>query len=334
MPSISPINTPDVPARYSESRSAGVLDNNGVARQVTLGDSNHHFGISRSGSFARGPGLDKDVAARQMVKALRGFISGKSHEKMMQNGSIWKAAPNGAEKNHIDDLSKSNLSNLRKELGALSAEEKEFLTGFFETPLYATHSTAAPVKRDDDSLALFSRKKLIDRNIIFNTENSPQEDIKLLGNDDFVFFALEAGVVPKKPSSRFGGSTFRFEFDAPAFRDSAWLSLVEMRFARTPHLSRHLEGLSSKEYEDLSTRRLQPFETVFSGGDMKAGIGLSIVRDLRNLSPASNKRMLTNVDEEKVNKLVNGLYRPEIKVARHFFSNSYREVAVKKDDKS
>lgn len=98
MPSISPINTPDVPARYSESRSAGVLDNNGVARQVTLGDSNHHFGISRSGSFARGPGLDKDVAARQMVKALRGFISGKSHEKMMQNGSIWKAAPNGAEK--------------------------------------------------------------------------------------------------------------------------------------------------------------------------------------------------------------------------------------------
>jgi hypothetical protein len=35
-----------------------------------------------------------------------------------------------------------------------------------------------------------------------------------------------------------------------------------------------------------------------------------------------------------MNKLINGLYRPEIKVARHFFSDSYMEAAVKKDDKT
>ncbi|MBT2374283.1 hypothetical protein [Pseudomonas fluorescens] len=334
MPSISPAHISSTSLDSIGERAAEVTENNGITRKVVLGEANDLYGVSRNDSFSSNSAVEKDVASRQVVKALRGFVSGKSHTKMIHNGTLWKDVPAQAEKNHIDSLSKSNLQSLRKELGSLTTEEKGFLERFFEVPLFATHSTAAPVKREDDSVALFSRQKLIDRNIIFNAENSPQEDIKLLGNDDFVFFALEAGVEPKKPSSRFGGTTFRFDFDEPVFKDAAWLSLVEMRFAKTPNLDRHIEGLSAEEYSVLSKRTLQPFETVFSGGDMKAGIGLSIIRDLRKLPPESGRRLLESAGENQINKLVNGMYRPEIKVARHFFSDKYIEAAVKKDDKS
>lgn len=334
MPSISPIETTAVQPLFSETRGAGVLESNGLQRRVTIDHSNGHFGGMLPDSWGNGSTIQKDVATRQIVKALRGFISGKSHDRMIQNGAIWKGAPIGTEKSLINGISKNNLHTLRKELDVLSTQESKFLGAFFEVPLYATHSTAAPVKREDDSVALFSRQKLIDRHIIFNTDNSPQEDIKLLGNDDFVFFALEAGSESKKPSSRFGGTTYRFEFDAPAFKDAAWMSLVEMRFAQTPNLDRHIEGLDSDEYAKLSKRKLQPFETVFSGEDMKAGIGLSLIRDLRNFSPASNQRLLEHTDEVAINKLVNGFYRPEIKVARHFFSDNYMEASVRKDDKA
>ncbi|WP_137199719.1 hypothetical protein [Pseudomonas sp. CFBP13528] len=334
MPSISPTNVPNNLPVFAEGQASRSGESSGIKRRVTEGDVNGSLSASLPGSSGKGSGIHEDVAARQIVKAFRGFISGKCRERMIHNGAIWKATAAGTEKSHIDDLSRSNLHTLRKELGGLSAQESSFLQNFFKVPLYATHSTAAPVKRDDDSVALFSRQKLIDRHIIFNTENSPQEDIKLLGNDDFVFFALEAGSEPKKPSSRFGGTTYRFDFDATAFKESAWLSLVEMRFAKTPNLDRHIDGLNSTEYANLSKRTLQPFETVFSGGDMKAGIGLSLIRDLRKLSPTTNHRLLSCTGEVEINKLINGLYRPEIKVARHFFSNNYMEAAVRKDDKA
>jgi len=334
MPSISPTNSHDTFPTFPDASAVGVLESNGVKRRVTIDDATGRLGGSLPGSSGSGSTVDKDVAARQIVKAIRGFISGKSHERMIHNGSLWRGAPASAEKDHIDKLSRNNLKTLYNELGVLSAQESKFLTEFFNVPLYATHSTAAPIKREDGNIALFSRQKLIDRSIIFNTDNSPQEDIKLLGNDDFVFFALEAGVEPKKPSSRFGGTTFRFGFDASAFKDSAWLSLVEMRFAQTPNLDRHIDGLSGDEYARISKRKINPFETVFSRGDMSAGIGLSLVQDFRKLSPASNHRMLECTGEVEMNKLVNGFYRPEIKVARHFFSDNYMEAAVRKDDKT
>lgn len=286
-------------------------------------------------SASRGQsGVAEDVASCQIVNAFRQFITGNSHRRMIERGETWKDVPTSTARNHVRDLSKTNLRELYRSLGQLNDREKQFVESFLAMPFFATHSTAAPVKGDSGTVSLFSRQKLIDRHIIFNQANSPQEDIKLLGNDDFVFLSLEAGADPKKPSSRFGGTTYRFDFNDPHFRNTAWLSLVEMRFAQTPILDRHIEDLSRDEYSRLSKRTLQPFQTVFAGGDMKAGIALSIVRDVReNLSQDTQERILSNVSDVHVNKLVNGLYRPEIKVARHFFSNQYMEVAVKKDVK-
>ncbi|KWZ39157.1 hypothetical protein WS72_30860 [Burkholderia savannae] len=121
-------------------------------------------------------------------------------------------------------------------------------------------------------------------------------------------------------------------------RDTAWLSLVEMRFARTPKLDRHIEGPSRDECARLSGRTPQPLRTAFAGEVMKAGTALSVVRDGRaNLPPDARARVLGGVDDVPVSKLVNkladALHRPEIGAARRVFSNRYMEVAVKKDDK-
>lgn len=203
MPSISQIQTPGLIDYAKHAGNEGVLQGNHIERVFAKADVGIGNGIAKPYSSSGRPTMNEDVAARQITKGIRQFISGKSHERMIKNGTLWNTAPVSSEKTYVDGLSKTNLRNLRNELGALTPDEKQFLNNYFESSLYATHSTGAPVKRDDGSVGLFSRQKLIDRNIIFNTENSPQEDIKILGNDDFVFFCPGSGWRAKKTKQSF-----------------------------------------------------------------------------------------------------------------------------------
>ncbi|WP_198359342.1 hypothetical protein [Burkholderia ubonensis] len=276
--------------------------------------------------------FDRQQASRTITAAIRKYIAEKSYSHMTENGDIWASNRSGGSK-YIESISMGNISDLSKDLAPLSDDEIKFLNVFLNQKFYATHTTLAPVKNESGVLSLYSREKLIERGIIFNENNSPPEDIKILGNDDFVFFSLEVGDTPKKPSSRFGGVTYRVNFDEAVFRDTSWLSLVEMRFAKTPNVDRHIPYLNQSEQSSLSKRELTPFETVFAGRDMKRGIGLSIISDARKLSPESRKKILESTTEGKINSLINGLYRPEIKVARHYFSNDFGESSVAKDEK-
>ncbi len=275
-----------------------------------------------------------DAAAESIVKAFRTFLFQRSHERMMLAGEIWQTQNRQEIHDGVQELSKNNLRRLNHELTHLNPQERKFLNLFMEMKMYATHSTPVNIKSTSGTAILFSRQKLIERNIIFNKNNSPDEDIKLLGNDDFVFFSLEIGDTPKKPSSRFGGTVFRFHFEDKTFFDSAWLSLVEMRFSQTPVLNRHVDGLTDDEYTQLSKRTLNPLHTVFSGGDMKTGIVLSVIKDIRdNLSADSQHKVLGLTDEKSINGLINGFYRPEVKVSRQYFSSNYMEASITKDEK-
>ncbi len=274
-----------------------------------------------------------DAASRTITKSIRRFIAEKPYQRMVETGSLWK--DHGLEgQADIKVISKNNIRGLYQSLGVLSQDESDFLSRFLESKMFATHTTSAPVENEKGIVSLFSREKLIDRGILFNTKNSPEEDISILGNDDFVFFSLEVGETPKKPSSRFGGEMFRFDFSKPSFTDASWLSLAEMRFSSTPHLSRHVQGLTDEEYGKLSKRELPRFGSVFHGTDMKTGIALSLIKDFRNnLSDASRGKLLTWSTDDELNRLVNGMYRPEIKVPRHFFSDDKVKSNVAKDNK-
>lgn len=286
--------------------------------------------LDRSVAGAHDAMLTEDVAARRIVNAFRRLTTDKSNCRMIERGEIWNDVPLSQAHHHLYDISKTNLRRLYKELGSLNDLERQFIEYFLAAPFFATHYTDAPVKGDNGTVSLFSRQKLVDRDIIFDKGHSTLGDILILGNDDFVFFSLEAGTTLKKTSSRFGGTVYRFNFNDSRFCDTAWLSLVEMHMPQTPYLERYIEGLTPEEYSRLSQRLLQPLEIIFAGGDMKVGIALSIVCDVRkNLSSDSQIRLFSNIDDVRINKLVNGFYRPEIKVARHFFSNDYMEDTAK-----
>lgn len=275
----------------------------------------------------------QDRAAKTITEAIRRGISEGAYKKMLDKGSLWKNHNFNNQKDLIN-LSKANMRQLYRSLGTLNQHESDFFARFTESRFFATHTTGAPVENGQGIVSLFSRDKLIERGIIFNENNSPQEDRELLGNDDFVFFSLEVGETPKKPSSRFGGNMFKFDLDKPSFTSVAWLSLTDMRFANTPHLNRHIQGLSCAEYDKLSKRELPRFQTVFHGKDMKAGIALSLIKDFReNLSHTSREKLLCYSTEHDLNRLVNGMYRPEIKVPRHFISDENKKANVVKDNK-
>ncbi|MCY0924482.1 MULTISPECIES: hypothetical protein [unclassified Streptomyces] len=275
----------------------------------------------------------EDELARRLVRKMREKGGQKAYAHMYDAGILWQAKNPGEDLN-VKNLSRRNIERLQRSLQPLREEELEFYRTFLAAEFFATHTTSGPVLNEEKNLLnLFSRQKLIERGVKFNIANSPQEDIEWLGNDDYVFFSLEVGKEPKKPSSRFGGRTFRFDFARPEFTDAGWVSLVEMRFAGTPKLQGHIPGLPDEDYGAVSRRELDRFGIVFYGGDMIRGLGLSILERIRGMSDKSQEAMLTMRDDAGLNKLVNGLFRPEIKVPRHFFSENFMQAAVKKDDK-
>jgi hypothetical protein len=277
--------------------------------------------------------MTQDQAARIITSAIRRYIAEKSYARMIKNGAIW--SKDDARSSDwqtelsmkkklaaIRSISQRNIHNLMSALEMLSPPELALVTNIKNATFFATHTTNTPRTNKSGGISLYSRQKLLDRGVVFNTNNSPVDDMALLGNDDFVFFSLEVGKTPKKGGSAFGDLTYRFNLQEAIFMEVGWVSLVEMRFARTPDLSRHIHDLSAEDYAILKKRVLAPLSTVFFGQDIIDGIALSLILDLRKLSPTGRTRLLAMVGESSLNSLINGIYRPELKIPRHYFSSA------------
>ena len=265
-----------------------------------------------------------EAASKTIVRAFRNHIAKSAYSHMTETGEIWRADPKGG-RAVITSLSRKNIDALRENLGDLTSSEKEFMKVLLAQKFFATHATQSLPEDAVDPIALFSRKKLVERKIPFAEQNTWKEDIKKTGCDDFVHFALEIGDAPKKPASRFGPTMYRVNFDEAVFRDTAWLSLTELLFPVTPDAKRLMSYLKSDE---SASRHLQPLEIVFSGGAMKTGLALSIIKEAREFSPASQQKVLESTTEDQLNGLVNGLYRPEVKVPRHCFIQNATGVKI------
>jgi hypothetical protein len=201
---------------------------------------------------------------------------------------------------------------------AFTAEEHAFMDNLFDTPFYATHFTNADVVQDDKA-TLLSRKSLLDAGIIFNTENSTKDDIECLANDDCVFFAMEPGEFVKKPTSRFGDKLHSFNFSDPIFAENGWMSLNEMLKTKLDTAGKHLPWLSETEREDLQSREIGTVDHVFLGPHILMGLALTILDDCRTiLTPENRDRVLAIRSADELNAIVNGFYRPELKLPKRF----------------
>ncbi|CAI8742230.1 DUF547 domain-containing protein [Pseudomonas chlororaphis] len=270
--------------------------------------------------------IREDRAARIIVNAFRQSVADKVHTYMIGRGFDWEDTPKESAHSHIKTLSARNYSEIQAKLGALSPLEQTFVEKIMATPFIAVHCTDATPKTTNGTLCLYSRIRLDQLKVPFNEYNSPIEDRDQLGNDDFVFFSLEAGLTPQKPSSAFGRSMYYVDFEHPRLQQFAWLSLVDMRFPITPWLERHVPILEEDDYDVLSHCELKDTtQTIFSGPHMKAGIALSIVARARLVPESSREKLLGCPDSASINALMNGLYRPEVKVPRYFITQTFQK---------
>lgn len=284
-----------------------------------------------------------------IISRLREGIVLKSQASMLENGSVWTVG--GLEfseeepvKTSFKAISHNNMVSIRHRLGELAEYESVFVQRLLSQPFFATHATSSQsaIDRADGGVSLFSRTKLQQRNIPFNQLHTMEDDMTLVAGEDQVYFSLECGSRPQKTSSRFGNRLLRFNLEHPVFRDLAILTLADPNSADLPdpvgrfHTVEQYYAQSGDEKEEynammkyLKYRYCDPFKTVFHGKQMREGIALHIISVLRkSVSPALASKML---EQEEINTLVNGLFRPQIMVPRHFFGWPDDEAIVRHD---
>jgi hypothetical protein len=189
-------------------------------------------------------------------------------------------------------------------------------------PYYGTHFTKKTLTPDrSGAVALFSREKLLQRRISFDHGNTMGIDREVVGNDDSVFFSLEPGETPQKQRSRFGPNRLRVPLNQPVFQQTAWLSLKDMA-VNLPAYYRKLPWLTFREQRLLTKKGHGP-DHVFFGKDMIPGMLLTLISDARELGENSRKQVLNAKTDEDINTLINGFYKPEIKVPKQLITTEF-----------
>jgi hypothetical protein len=272
-----------------------------------------------------------DEAARLITAAFRRRIARDAYDHMIEDGSVWGNFRR--DRLTMQAVSKQNISALRRALHPLTAAEAHFYQQALRSRFFATHSTSAQVTDDDGQAVLFSRRKLVRGGMQFNQANTPPPDLDALATDDFVFFSLEAGDEPQKSSSRFGDTMLRFGMDHPAFSEIAWMNLVDFAIPGTSHLERWIPGLTAEEYESIDHSRRYGRDKMFFGEDMLNGLILSVIKDCRDhIDPERRDLILSPESGPSLNRLINGLFRPQIMVPRQFFGRPESVVPVTRND--
>ncbi len=267
----------------------------------------------------------------RIALVLRSGTAHTTYKRMVHEGQMWDGID--VEFEHVNDIfsgvreiSDRNIANLKHKLAALSSQERAFFYRSMTEEFYAVHFTNADIINPSTGEAeIYSRKKLIERAISFNETNTTQIDLMRTGADDFVFFSLETGAEPKKTKSRFGEVGMRFAIDDPVFVSCCWMNLLDFE---TDHnnwdVEKWIPGILTGLERDYinSMRKTDKGNTcVFLGSSMKEGLLLSIIDQLREVGEERRNKILEKVASGALdlNNLVNGLFRPQVMVPRHFF---------------
>jgi hypothetical protein len=377
LPSVSPVSgttslhgqtihaSPSSSSTTASPARTGALADLASARRRDSGelDVAHTRKRMRVGSsHPRKPDIH-NAAAAILVRGFRRHIADQAFDHMFLAGSIWveyqdaltiKGLLKPDEPLTIPRLSSINLSALRKRLAPLDVPERRFLERFLKQDFVATHFTNAsldqPSKSGENLLSVFSRDKLIAREIGFNQTNTTEGDLSQKGDSDYVFFALECTAQPSKSSSRFGAQVYRVPFDSSVFQDASWGALDDLLGAVDKDAGSHisdLRDLSVMEragFSHISERANRDFleveagNDIFMGKDLLTGAGLTVIGKLRTLHKMEGceklaDELLASGTPEALNAVLNGILRPEIRVPRHFFSRDFEKFTAVDLDK-
>ncbi|EAM2857714.1 hypothetical protein AIR33_23625 [Salmonella enterica] len=272
-----------------------------------------------------------------VVNRFRERRAEKINTEMVQRGSLWfdnfitnttildifsVLIPNlrfGTGIRDFKDFTNKNYRAILQSIGKLNHEEQLFFSAFLTSNFYACHATnSQEVINSSHDLVLFSRKKLIEDGIKFNTENTTKEDISGLANDDNIFFSLEIGIPPQKmpiggKGSRFGNNIYKIPLTNNSF-DFSSLYLFDQLEMDIPNC--RISGISEEAKKILSTRRYSRKSICFYGRKSIPALALSTIAAARLLSENDRSILLSARTDKEKNDLLRYLFRVEIRVPR------------------
>ncbi|MFG2957294.1 hypothetical protein ACGF5O_26665 [Streptomyces sp. NPDC048291] len=250
-----------------------------------------------------------------------------------------------AQKTHfVQELSERNITQLRQDVRevldslppAERAQFEKLLTSLENLPYRVKHATPA-YHAIANSGVMSSQGDLTRRGIRFMASGkSSGKNTSNLGNDDFVFFRMEAGDKPM--ATRYGPTTL--VFDAKVLEErGGWVSLHDQLHPLDREAMRDLkfgeDTVRSAKYDDgfeeMGKRARWTYEypggaesstvsfeqEVFHGAHVQEALALSVVREVHRIGGGFKDDVLKlvqgPVDVEKMGAVVSKLYRPEAK---------------------
>lgn len=216
------------------------------------------------------------------------------------------------------DLGNENYRALLRSIGKLDDHELLFFKTFIASHFYVCHATNNPAIATKKDMVLFSRRKLIEQGVKFNTYNTAYVDIAGLANDDNVFFSLEIGAWPQKASavgggSRFGNTYYKVAYIDPSF-DFSSLYLFDQALMDIPHCK--ISDISEEAKRILTSRQYTRKSICFYGRKSLPALALSIISATRLLPERDRLVLLGARTEKEKNELLHYLFRIEIRVPR------------------
>ena len=287
---------------------------------------------------------------------------------MVESGEIWQGIEADLRRKNvlgndeplsIERLSSINMQALRNRLvsngGPLSDAESGFVDRFLQQQFWATHFTSATPHGDSEhgeSVALLSGRRLVELRVPYDTRHTPLFDAIAKRDEDHVFFALECGNVPQKPSSRFGSGVYRVPFETlAASSPGAWGALDDLlKVGEDVNVERAFPDFDDEEAflvgpfigPEGSRRhsRAEDFADVFTCEHLQAATALSLVTKFRGIQAAIGplapenaadpngphpmvQSCLASSTGDEFNKLLHTFHRVEIRVPKRFTATDF-----------
>ena len=236
--------------------------------------------------------------------------------KRMAKGEFW-IIDDKQDPAFLKKLSTNNLKSLHNYFKEtpLQPEEENFLKAFYSAPVSLTHYTSElRLEKIMEAGYLFSSEALYHRGKK-HLSSYGQQDMEI-ANQDFTFFRYELGN-SEICKSRFGSHWLSLDGSDSSFSSVGWVSLFDQVY---PFESGRVSSLRERmnhilHYEQTNKHRsFKNEELVFYGNDIKQGIGLSLVKEMRYLGNEYAHKRLLKLDTKSLAKTLSDVFRVEAKI--------------------
>jgi hypothetical protein len=244
----------------------------------------------------------------------------------------------------ITQLCQLNLQTLKRRIGPLNGDEQRFVRAVESAPWHLTHATHHTF--NDGEFELLSSKRLGDE---VRRHPGTAHDVEHFANDGYVYLALEATESPQKRKSRFGPNIYRMPLEGSSIAQQRGILVLKdlvydsaINATAFSHSGVHKGDLanlqifwSSSGTRDASTEALGtpdlrakdadkdfslimkqpvPDRCLFEAGSTREALALAVILSARALREPGLLSLDGKDDAGAVNRVVNGLLRPQVMV--------------------